>query len=229
MQLSDRRRRAIQRASMIFLFVTLLFLLLLFGLNRHVARTADAFIYQTAPQTPPAYAALILGAKVHANGRLSDVLQDRVATGWELYRLGKVKKLLLSGDHGQKNYDEVNAMRNELLKRGVPAQDMFMDHAGFNTYSSMYRARDVFQVQDVIIVTQRFHLERAVYLARALGLNAVGVVADQRIYTQTGRLKWAIRERIARMKAVADVMLHVKPKYVGPAIPITGDGTQTVG
>ena len=120
-------------------------------------------------------------------------------------------------------------MRDYLLIQGVPSQDIFMDHAGFDTYSSMYRARDVFQVRDVIVVTQAFHLPRAVFLARSMGLDAVGLAADRRTYTQASRLKAAAREPLARVKSFAETLLRVKPKYLGDAIPITGDGRQTLG
>ncbi len=213
---------------MLMLFGGVLFAAAL-GVNLYITRTATPMIYANVSQVPPAYTALILGAKVHGGGRLSHILEDRVITGLELYRRGKVKKLLLSGDHGQQAYDEVNAMREYLLKNGVPAQDIFMDHAGFDTYSSMYRARDVFQAMDVIVVTQEFHLPRAVFLARSLGVNAVGIVADRRAYTQTSRLKSAVREPLARVKSFVEVMLRAKPKYLGDAIPITGDGRQTLG
>ncbi len=200
------------------------------ALNAYLGAAARPFIYASPAVAPKAYTALILGAKILPGGFLSHMLEDRVLTGLDLYRQGKVKKLLLSGDHGRKDYDEVNAMRAYLLKRGVPAADIFLDHAGFNTYNSMYRARDIFQVRDVIVVTQRFHVARAVYLARALGLNAVGVVADQRTYAQKSRLKSAMRETLARVKAVLDVhILRRRPTYLGDVIPITGDGRKTLG
>lgn len=199
------------------------------GINLYISKAAGHAIYEHGQKVPKAYAALILGAKVHPSGRLSHMLEDRVITGLELYREGTVQKLLLSGDHGQKEYDEVNAMRAYLLKHGVPAQDIFMDHAGFNTYASMYRARDVFQVQDVIVVTQKFHLPRAVYIARQLGLQAVGLVADRRVYMPASQIKSTVRELLARVKAFVDVhLLHAQPKYLGEAIPITGDGRKTV-
>ncbi len=198
-------------------------------INTHIKRSSQQFIYSQIQQTPGAYTALILGAKVKPNGRLSHMLEDRVLTGLDLYRQGKVKKLLLSGDHGQKSYDEVNAMRNYLLRHGVPEQDIFLDHAGFNTYSSMYRARDVFQVRDVIVVTQAFHVPRAVYIARSLGLQATGLIADRRIYMRVSQLKSDVREILARVKAFVDVQRNAQPKYLGTIIPITGDGRKTSG
>jgi len=222
-------RKVLMRSAVAAILLSIVGAAAIFGVNTYVSRIATPAIYADFSTIPPAYTALILGAKVHGGGRLSHMLEDRVLTGLELYRLGKVKKLLLSGDHGQQAYDEVNAMRDYLLKQGVPAQDIFMDHAGFDTYSSMYRARDVFQVRDVIVVTQAFHLPRAVFLARSLGLEASGLAADRRTYTQVSRLKAAVREPLARVKSFAEALLRVKPKYLGDAIPITGDGRQTLG
>ncbi|MBD3307129.1 hypothetical protein GF339_11945 [candidate division KSB3 bacterium] len=199
------------------------------GINAFMQWTLEESLYREAEAVPKAYTALILGAKVFSSGRLSHMLEDRVLTGLELYQQGKVQKLLLSGDHGQVEYDEVNAMREYLLDRGVPPQDIFMDHAGFRTYESMYRARDVFQVQDVVIVTQEFHLARSVYTARALGLEAYGLVADRRPYTPASQMKSDLREILARVKAFLDVeILRPTPTYLGEAIPITGDGRKTL-
>ncbi len=181
----------------------------------------------TLRDAPQAEAAVVLGARVYKNGTLSTVLADRMDTGIELYQAGKVQKLLLTGDHGQATYDEVNAMRRYAMAREVPDEDIFMDHAGFSTYDSMYRAKDVFRVQKAIIVTQKFHLSRALYIARAVGLEAGGVLADKREYSGMDYLY--LRETLARTKAVTQVVLGMKPKYLGPAIPITGDGRTTKG
>jgi SanA protein len=156
------------------------------------------------------------------------MLADRLETGVQLYRLGKVGKLLLSGDHGDISYDEVNVMRTYVLERGVPAEDIFMDHAGFSTFDTMYRARHVFRVTNALVVTQEFHLARAVYTAQALGLDAAGVSADRRPYAGTNRLR--LREWFARCKAFAQLhLLRSGPRALGPEIPITGDGTATEG
>lgn len=181
-------------------------------------------IYSISDSTP-ADAAIILGARVYKSGAPSPVLADRLQTGISLYKAGKVKKLLMTGDHGQTSYDEVNNMRRFALKEGVPEQDIFMDHAGFSTYESMYRARDVFRVNKAIVVTQKFHLPRALFLARNLGIDAQGVTADKRKYAGEDYLYF--RELFARTKAVIQLALNSKPKYLGPAIPISGDGQVT--
>jgi SanA protein len=192
------------------------------NLTVYLNGSKDLYFYDQAPKSE---VAIVLGAKVFQNGHLSAILGDRVKTGIELYQQGKVKKLLMSGDHGQESYDEVNAMAKFAIDHGIPEEDVFMDHAGFSTYDSMYRASDVFEVKSAIIVTQEFHLPRAVYLAKAMGIEAVGVYADKQKYNNEGYLYR--RELLARIKAVGELMLGGKPKYLGPVIPITGDGKVT--
>jgi len=192
--------------------------------NLAIYRAGQAGVY-SVENTPPAEAVIVLGAKAYDGGVLSEVLTDRMETGIELYKQGKVKKLLLTGDHGQVTYDEVNNMRLYALKRGIPENDIFMDHAGFSTYDSMYRARDVFKVENAVIVTQKFHLPRALYIARSLGLKVSAVPADRREYI--GMEYVYFREFFARAKASAQLVLRSQPKYLGPAIPISGDGRAT--
>jgi SanA protein len=194
--------------------------------NIEVVRGGRAGIIQSVDEAPSSQVAIVLGARVLNSGRVSYVLRDRLDTGIDLYRVGKVKKLLLTGDHGRTTYDEANSMRRYVLSKGIPPEDVFMDHAGFNTYDSMYRARDVFEVKDAIVVTQKFHLARSVYTARALGIRAVGIPADKHIYTKA--LLFDAREVLARTKAFIQLQItNPKPKFLGPKIPITGDGRHT--
>ena len=169
---------------------------------------------------------LVLGSQVWAGGQVSDILADRLETGIELYKLGKIRKLILSGDHGDSNYDEVNAMKLFIVRKGVPADDVFMDHAGFRTYDSCYRARDVFGVRSMTIITNGFHLPRALYIANTLGIDAVGVASDRRRYRTENYNN--LREFAARCKAYVDInILKLKPKYLGPRIDIAGSGLTT--
>ncbi|OFW58883.1 MAG: hypothetical protein A2133_02340 [Actinobacteria bacterium RBG_16_64_13] len=196
--------------------------------NLIVTRSAADHIQQSPEEAPHAQAAIVLGARVYPDGTPSPMLADRLETGVALYKLGKVDKILISGDHGQTTYDEVNVMLHYVLARGVPDEDVFTDHAGFDTYDTMYRARDVFEVASALIVTQEFHLARAVYTARALGLEATGVVADTQPYADEGRN--AAREVLARVKAILQLHItHPEPRFLGPAIPIDGDGRATRG
>lgn len=168
---------------------------------------------------------IVLGCQVRDDGSLSDMLHDRLARGVELYHLGVAPKLLMSGDHGQTNYNEVGAMKQFAVDNDVPPEDVFMDHAGFSTYETMYRAKEVFQAKKVVIVTQEYHLYRAVYIAQQLGLEAYGVSADLRTYS--GQFKRDVREVLARCKDFAMCLLKPEPTYLGDAIPVSGNGNST--
>jgi SanA protein len=177
---------------------------------------------------PHEQAALVLGAQVHKNGKPSAMLADRIAAAADLYKAKRVEKILLSGDHHRWDYDEVGTMRKQLLARGIPAADIFTDHAGFDTWDSAQRARRVFGVQSVVIVTQRFHMSRALFAAHRAGLRATGYVADRRSYKLVMR-RLQIREVFARVKAVADAITGADPTFLGPSIPIEGDGRASWG
>jgi SanA protein len=226
-------KRSRRRRIVIWSFIGLGVIVVIFGLaalvtNLIVTQSAADYIVDNLHDAPPAQAAIVLGARVYANGTPSPMLVDRLETGIKLYETGKVKKLLLSGDHGQVEYDEVNVMLDYVLARGVPTEDVFTDHAGFDTYDTMYRAIEVFQVRSALIVTQEFHLARSVYTARQLGLDAVGVVADIQPYTDEFRNR--MREWLARGKAILQLHItHPEPTYLGPSLPIDGDGRMTRG
>ena len=168
---------------------------------------------------------LVLGCLVKDNGVPSDMLADRLRRGVELYESGAAPKLLMSGDHGQENYDEVTAMKRYAVDAGVASSDVFMDHAGFSTYESIYRAKEIFQCRKILIVTQEYHLYRALYIAQELGLEAYGVSGDYRGYTNQAARD--LREMLARVKDVGSVLLELLPTYTGDVIPIFGDGDQT--
>jgi SanA protein len=190
-------------------------------LQLHVKRTSRDLIVTDVKQLKEAYTGIVLGASVKPDKSLSLILQDRVDAALLAYGNKKFKKFLLSGDHGKKNYDEVNAMKNYLNDRGVPDEDIFLDHAGFDTYDTMYRARDVFKVKSAIVFTQEFHLPRAIYIGKKMGLNVQGYVADQHEYP--GNSRFARREWLANMKAWIELNIEKTPTYSGKVIPITGD------
>lgn len=168
---------------------------------------------------------LVLGCGVKADGRPSDMLHDRLRRSVELFEQGAAPKLLMTGDHGRKNYDEVDVMKSFAVDSGIASEDVFMDHAGFSTYESIYRAKEIFKAKKIIIVTQEYHLYRAIYIAERLGLEAYGVSADYRAYYgQTGR---DMREILARVKDFGTSLFKPKPTYLGNAIPIWGDGNLT--
>lgn len=128
-------------------------------------------IISNADKLPARYGAIVFGVKVKENGALSTILKDRLQTALELYRMGKIKRFLLTGDHGRPTYDEVNAMKQFPQQHQVPDSVLFLDHAGFDTYSSLYRAKKIFQVSDAIVITQDFHLRRAVFTANQMGFD----------------------------------------------------------
>lgn len=167
--------------------------------------------------------AIVLGASVKSDGSPSDALADRLEQALELKRAGKVDKILLSGDHARDDYDEPNAMRRWLAERGLPPEDLFCDHAGFSTYDTMARAKRVFGVERAIVVTQRFHLPRALYTAAALGLDVSGAACDRRTYVKGA---WfALREVGSRTKAFLQAgWFEPDPRALGAPISITGDG-----
>ena len=195
--------------------------------NGYVKRsTADQIL------TPEQAAALegvdcivVLGCLVKADGTPSDMLYDRISVGVTLYQNGTSPKLLMSGDHGQKEYDEVNTMKTCAIDAGVPSEDIFMDHAGFSTYESVYRAKEIFGAKKIVIVTQEYHLHRALYIANALGIEAYGVSADLRGYS--GQTKRDVREILARIKDMGYSLFKPAPTYLGEPISLDGSGDVT--
>lgn len=169
---------------------------------------------------------LVLGCGVRGNSP-TPLLADRLRRGIEIFDMGAAPKILMSGDHGQADYDEVNVMKQYALNAGIAESDVFMDHAGFSTYESMYRAKEIFGVKKMIIVTQSYHLSRALYIANQLGIEAYGVASDYQTFS--GQLGRDSREILARVKDLFTPHLKPMPTYLGEAIPISGDGTATNG
>ncbi|MBN1532821.1 MAG: YdcF family protein [Spirochaetes bacterium] len=194
-------------------------------INAAISGSAERRIYYQVSAVPRCRTALVLGASVKGRGRLSHILEDRMLRALELYKAGRVSRILLSGDHGTRQYDEVSTMRIWLLRRRVPPADIFLDHAGFSTYDSVVRARRVFLADDLVIVTQRYHLPRALYIAEKTGLRAIGLVADRRRYVHIRYYRF--REFFANLRAFMDVATGRRPRFLGPAIPITGDGRKS--
>lgn len=169
---------------------------------------------------------MVLGCGVYQNNP-TPLLEDRLKRGVAVFQTGVSPKILMSGDHGQENYDEVNVMKQYALDQGIPEKDIFMDHAGFSTYESMCRAREIFGIDKMIIVTQKYHLPRAVYLARKLGIEAYGIASDYRNFG--GQFYRDCREVLARVKDLFVAIIQPDPTYLGEAIPISGNGTVTNG
>lgn len=171
-------------------------------------------------------AVIVLGARVYDSGDPSPILRDRLVIGAEAVDEGMSDRILLSGDHGSEDYDEVNSMREYVESLEISSEKVFMDHAGFSTYETMYRAKEIFQIESAIIVTQDYHLKRAVFNARMLGIEAYGIPSDR--YAYAGSAYRETREKIARVKDFFyAAVFKPKPTYLGETIPIWGDGRDT--
>lgn len=167
---------------------------------------------------------IVLGAGIWGD-KPSPMLQDRLDEAIKLYEEGIAPKLIMSGDNGREGYDEVNVMKDYAINKGIPSEDIFMDHAGFSTYESIYRAKEVFKVEKAIIVTQKYHLYRALHIGNKLGINVTGVGADPRKYS--GQIFRELREILARNKDFIQAIFKLKPTYLGESIPVSGDGNIT--
>ena len=167
---------------------------------------------------------IVLGAGIW-NNKPSPMLEDRLLEGINLYKNNVSNKIIMSGDHGRAEYDEVNIMKNYAIEKGVKSEDIFMDHSGFSTYESIYRAKEIFKAKKVVIVTQKYHLYRALYIAKQLDLEAYGVGADPRQYV--GATYREIREILARDKDFIKCIFKPNPTYLGETIPVSGNGDAT--
>jgi SanA protein len=181
--------------------------LAILAINFYVNSQSNPYIFQDINDLPETEVVLVLGAKVY------------------LYEKGKVEKILISGDHGREDYDEVNTVKDHLLEKGVKSEDIFLDHAGFDTYDSLYRAKEIFEVSSVIVATQNFHLPRAVYIGKNLGIETYGLSADRHLYANIDYNR--SREIFSKVKAFLDVSLRAKPKFLGEKIPISGDSEKS--
>ena len=170
---------------------------------------------------------LVLGCGVWDDGTPTDMLADRIKVGIRAYESGVSDRLLMSGDHSRKDYDEVNTMKAIAVENGIPADNVFCDHAGFSTYESMYRAADIFGADKIVIVTQSYHLPRAIYDAQKLGIEAYGISADERTYM--GQIYRDARELLARAKDFVWCIIQPEPTFRGEKIPITASGNLTDG
>ncbi len=191
------------------------------GANAYILLSTDGEATANVADVPHAQVAIVPGALVQANGKMSAMLADRVRQADALWKAGKVDRILVSGDHHTWAYDEPDTMRKALVADGVPGRVIFEDHAGFDTWATMVRARGIFGVKDAVVVTQGFHMPRALYLADAAGIDATGLTADLHQWGYQGR-KSEVREVLSRVKAIADTTLDT-PAMGGKKIPISGD------
>ncbi len=216
--------KIIKRIILIIDILVVVGIIIVLGINLFVKNSVKDKIVDENSLDKNYDAILVLGAGLR-NGKPSPVLKDRLDMAYKLYEDGYSEKIIVSGDHGKKYYDEVNVMKNYLLDKGIDSNNIFMDHAGFSTYDSVYRAKEIFLANKIIIVTQQFHLYRSLYIAKQLKLDAVGVSATLRDYS--GSVKFEIREILARDKDFVKSIFKPEPKYLGDTISVFGDGNAT--
>ncbi len=218
--------KIVKRIIISMIVIMLVVLIALLGINFFVVAKTKSKILSTeqANELENVDCILILGAGIWGENP-SPMLEDRLLQGIELYKNGVSTKIIMSGDHGSDNYDEVNVMKRFAIEKGVKSEDIFMDHAGFSTYDSMYRAKDIFEAKKIVIVTQKYHIYRAIYIAEQLGVEAYGVNSDPRAYA--GQTMREVREVLARDKDWFKCIIKPEPTYLGETIPVSGNGDAT--
>ena len=215
------------RKMMTYIIIILIIMILIvFSINLYVKQSTKKQIIENNDYSglKDIDCIIILGAGIWGD-KPSPMLEDRLLEGISLYENNVSSKIIMSGDHGKEDYDEVNIMKNFAIEKGVPSENIFMDHAGFSSYESIYRAKEIFKAKKVVIVTQKYHLYRALYIANKLGLDAYGVGADPRQYV--GAMYRELREILARNKDFVKCIFKPKPTYLGDTIPVSGNGDVT--
>lgn len=222
-----KKRKGIKIAVIVLLCLVVVVTVSVISINAYVKGVGADYLLtsEEAAALTDVDCILVLGCQVKDDGTPSDMLRDRLMRGIEVYNLGAAPKLLMSGDHGREEYDEVGTMKQYAIEAGIASEDIFMDHAGFSTYESVYRAKEIFQADKIIIVTQEYHLYRALYIAKQLGVEAYGVAADY--HTYAGQSMRDFREVLARCKDFVSVIFKPEPTYMGEAIPVSGNGDVT--
>lgn len=209
------------------LFLAVIMILVVVGINLYIVMKEKSKILSVDEVSDfSSDCIIVLGAGIRADGNPTWMLEDRIKIGDQLYKNACAPKIIMSGDHGREEYDEVNTMKSYAVDEGVPSEDIFMDHAGFETYDSLYRAKEVFGAKKVIIVTQEYHLYRALYIADKLGLDARGVSSDLRFYSNK-MVYWKFREYLARVKSFGKCITKPEPKYLGGPIDLSVSGDVT--
>ena len=215
-----------KKVIMYIIILVLIIIVIILGINFYVKISTQKQIINK-DEYPELYdidCIIVLGAGVWGD-KPSPMLEDRLLEGINLYKNNVSNKILMSGDHSRKEYDEVNIMKNYAIEKGIPSENIFMDHAGFSTYESIYRAKEIFKAKKVVIVTQKYHLYRALYIANKLGLEAYGVNSDPRQYV--GSTYRELREILARDKDFIKCIFKPEPTYLGESIPVSGNGDIT--
>jgi SanA protein len=219
--------KKISRLGFKILLYLLVIAILILGIPRVVTALYSIGRIYTVNQSPAAPVAIVFGAGLQRDGSPTPVLRDRVSAAAELYKAGKVKKILMSGDNRYIDYNEPGSMRAYAISLGIPPEDIVLDYAGRRTYDTCYRAKEIFQLNDVLLVTQNFHLSRALFTCNLLGLRAVGVSADLREYRRSSQVSWHLRETPATLVALWEVLVSKPTPVLGNPEPIFTDKNDT--
>lgn len=219
-------KKKLKKIIIIFLIVIIIAAMIVFGIDAYVKASTKNQIIKNNDYSnlQDIDCIIVLGAGVWGENP-SPMLEDRLLEGIKLYENNVAPKIIMTGDHGREEYDEVNVMKKFAMDKGVPSGDIFMDHAGFSTYESLYRAKEIFEADKVVIVTQEYHLYRALHIANKLGIEAYGVNSDPRQYA--GATYREIREILARNKDFVQCIFKPEPTYLGEVIPVFGNGNVT--
>ena len=219
-------KKKLKKILIILAILIVLGIILVLGINTYVkASTKNQIIRNNNySNLQDIDCIIVLGAGVWGENP-SPMLEDRLLEGIKLYENDVAPKIIMTGDHGREEYDEVNVMKKFAMDKGVPSGDVFMDHAGFSTYESLYRAKEIFEADKVVIVTQEYHLYRALHIANELGIEAYGIASDPRQYV--GATYREIREILARNKDFVQCIFKPEPTYLGEVIPVFGNGNVT--
>ena len=219
-------KKKLKKILIILAILIVLGIILVLGINTYVKASTKNQIIRNNDYSnlQDIDCIVVLGAGVWGENP-SPMLEDRLLEGIKLYENNVAPKIIMTGDHGREEYDEVNVMKKFAMDKGVPSGDIFMDHAGFSTYESLYRAKEIFEADKVVIVTQEYHLYRALHIANELGIEAYGVASDPRQYV--GAAYREIREVLARNKDFVQCVFKPEPTYLGEVIPVFGNGNVT--
>ena len=219
-------KKHIKRIIKLLIIVVIISIISLIGTNLYMVKSTEKRIItlKELKNQKNIDCIIVLGSGMIGE-KPTPILEARLTKGIELYNQNITSKIIMSGDHGKEYHDEVNLMKNYAIAKGVPSKNIFMDHAGFSTYESMYRAKEIFKVKKAVIVTQKYHIYRSIYIANKLGINAYGVITDPKEYNNYNYRE--LREFIARNKDYYKVIIKPSPKYLGKTIPISGDGDLT--
>lgn len=216
--------KKIKRVVLVVLILCVVALVVVVLTNSNVTAKTESEIFTELTDVPRTKVAIIFGAGINGD-QPSRYLKDRLDAGISLYKNHKVDKILLSGDNGRDEYDELSVMKLYCQKNGIDTTKIYIDYAGFDSYSTMYRAKYIFNVDTAILVSQKYHLNRCVYLGDKLGIKSFGYSADRGVYP--GYKYYAFREKLSVAKAVLDIMRNRKPKYLGKQVDVNGTSNYT--